>query len=200
MASRKTFFAILSAIEPILINRTAEDLKQQIDFLIKREFFVTYYGYKRVFIYFIGWTLAVLAFSTLSDSNNLVTFKVVLICLTSIAWLVGLVILVKIIIKRQKRVKWRDTTIKSFLAKEIKGHLTFDEEKLTFITDTYKTEIKWDYYKFYAEHRSSIFLIPEASLYEALYFSPTDIGQHNFEQLRNIAKTRLKLLDEKTVK
>ncbi|MGN6163535.1 MAG: hypothetical protein ACTHOF_03260 [Flavisolibacter sp.] len=184
-------------MEPILVNRTAADLKQQIDFLIKREFFVTYYGYKRVLIYFIGWTLAVLALSTLTDSNNLVTFKVVAICLTSIAWLFGFVILVTIIIKRQRRIKWRDTTIKSFLAKEIKGHLTFDEEKLTFITDTYKTEIKWDYYKFYAEHRSSIFLFSEENLYEALYFSSTDIGQHNFEQLKNIAKKRLKLLDEK---
>lgn len=193
----KELLVILLTMEPILINRTATDLKQQIDFLIKREFIVTYYGYKRALIYFIGWTLAVLALSTLTDGNNLVTLKAVLICLTAIAWLVGLIILVTIIIKRQKRIKWRDTTIKSFLAKEIKGHMTFDEEKLNFITDTYKTEIKWDYYKFYAEHRSSIFFIPEESLYAALYFSPADIGQDNFERLKNIAKTRLKLLDEK---
>ncbi|MFT3674263.1 MAG: hypothetical protein QM781_00050 [Chitinophagaceae bacterium] len=187
-------------MEPILINRSTADLKLQIDFLIKREFFVTYFDYKRVLIYFSGWTLAVLALSTLTDSNNLVTLKVVLIFLTAIAWLVGLVILVTIIIKRQKRVRWRDTTIKSFLAKEIEARMTFDEEKLTFITETYKTEIKWDYYKFYAEHKNSIFFIPEENLYGALCFSPRSIGQDNFEQLKSIAKTRLKLLDEKNGK
>lgn len=84
-------------MEPILINRTAAGLKQQIDYLIKRDFFVTYYGYKRALIYFIGWTLAVLALSTLTDSNNFIPPKVVLLCLTAIAWLVGLVILVTII-------------------------------------------------------------------------------------------------------
>ena len=73
--------------------------------------------------------------------------------------------------------------------------MTFDKEKLSFVTDSYKTEIKWDYYKFYSEHKKSIFFIPEDNLYEALYFSPADIGQDNFDQLRNIAKSRLRLLD-----
>ena len=196
----RTLLSILLTMNPIPINRTATDLKQQIDFLIKREFFVTYYGYKWVVLYFIGWTLAVLALLTLTDSNNFVTIKMVFIYLTAIAWFIGIVILVTIIIKRHQRIRWRDTTIKSFLAKEIKVHMTFDEEKLAFITDTYKTEIKWDYYKFYSEHGRSIFFIPEESLYESLYFSPTDIGQDNFEQLKGIAKTRLKFVDEKNSK
>ncbi len=187
-------------MEPILINRTATDLKKQIDFLIKREFLGTYYGYKRDLIYFICWTLSVFALSTLTDNNNLVTLKVVLICLTAIAWLVGLVILIVIVIKRQKRITWRNSSIKSFLSKAVACHMTFDEEKLSFVTDSYKTEIKWDYYKFYSEHKKSIFFIPEDSLYEALYFSPADIGQDNFDQLRNIAKSRLRLLDEKNGK
>jgi len=64
------------------------------------------------------------------------TLKVVLIYLTAIAWLVALAVIVAIIIKRQKRIRWRDTTIKSVLGKDEKIHMTFDNEKLTFITDT----------------------------------------------------------------
>lgn len=184
-------------MEPILINRTSTDLKQQLDFLIKREFFVTYYGYKRVFIYFIGWTLAVFGLSTLTDTNILITLKVVLICLTAIAWLAALAVIVAIIIKRQKRIRWRDTTIKSFLGKDEIIHMTFDNEKLTFLTDTYKTEIKWDYYKFYTEYKGSIFFIPKDNLYNAISFSFSEIGQNNFNDLIEIANSKLEPLDDK---
>jgi hypothetical protein len=184
-------------MELILINRSAADLKQQLDFLIKREFFVKYFGYKKIGIYFICATLAVLALLILTDSNDLVTLKVLSICFAAVAWLVGLGILLMIIIKRQKRLIWRNAAIKSILVNEFIAQMAFDEEKLIFITETYKTEVKWDYYKFYAEYKNSIFFIPEKNLYEALYFSPGDIGQANFNQLKNIAKMRLKLLEEK---
>lgn len=167
------------------------------DFLIKREFFVKYFGYKKIGIYFICGTLAVLALLILTDSNDLVTLKVLSICFATIAWLVGLVILLMIIIRRQKRLVWRNAAVKSILVKEFIAQMAFDEDKLIFITETYKTEVKWDYYKFYTEYKNSIFFIPEKNLYEALYFSPGDIGQSNFDQLKNIAKMRLKLLDEK---
>jgi len=184
-------------MEPILINRTATDLKQQIDFLIKREVFVTYYGYRKVLIYFFGWTLAVFGLSTLTNTDVLITLKVVLIFLTAIAWLIALVVIVAIIIKRQKRIRWRDTTVKSVLSKDIKIQMAFDTEKITFITDTYRTEIKWDYYKFYTEYKDSMFFIPKDSLYEAICFSPSEIGQINFNELRDIGKSKLKPLDNK---
>lgn len=182
-------------MEPILINRTSTELKQQLDFLIKREFFVTYYGYKKVLIYFLGWTLAVFGLSTLTDTNILITLKVVLITLTAITWFAAFAVIIAIIIKRQKRIHWRDKTIKSVLLTEEKIHMTFDNEKLTFITDTYKTEIKWDYYKFYTEHKDFMFFIPKDNLYNTTSFSPSEIGQNNFNDLRDIAKSKLKPLD-----
>lgn len=187
-------------MEPILINRTATDLKQQIDFLIKREFFITFNDYKKLFIYFLAWTLAVFGLSTLTDTDLLITLKVVLICLTAIAWLVALAVFGAIIIRRQRRIRWRNTTIKSVLGKDEKVHMTFDNEKLTFITDTYKTEIKWDYYNFYTECMDSMFFIPKENLYEATCFSPSEIGLINFNELRDIAKSKLKLLDNKNVR
>jgi len=125
------------------------------------------------------------------------TLKVVLIYLTAIAWLVALAVIVAIIIKRQKRIRWRDTTIKSVLGKDEKIHMTFDNEKLTFITDTYKTEIKWDYYKFYTEYKDSIFFIPKDNLYQSISFSFSEIGQNYFNDLIDIAKSKLKPLDDK---
>jgi hypothetical protein len=184
-------------MEPILINRTATDIKQQFDFLIKRELFVTYYGYKEILVYFIGWTVAVFGLSTLTNTNVLITLKAILISLTAVVWMIALVIIVAISIKRQKRIRWRDRTIKSFLSKDIKIQMAFDNEKLTFITDTYKTEIKWDYYKFYTEYRNSMFFIPKDNLYEAIGISPSEIGQINFNELREIAKLKLELLDNK---
>jgi hypothetical protein len=183
--------------EPILINRTATVLKHQLDFLIKREFFVTYYGYKKVLIYFGSWTLAVFGLFTLTDSDILIKLKVVLIALTAISWLVALGVIVTIFIKRQKRIRWRDTTIKSVLSKDEKIHMTFDNEKLTFLTDTHKTEIKWDYYKFYTEYKDSMFFIPKDNLYETISFATSEIGQINFNELIDIAKLKLKLLDDK---
>jgi hypothetical protein len=142
----------------------------------------------------------VVALSTLTNSNNLVTLKVVLIFLTALAWLGALIMIVIIIIKRQKRIHWRDTTIKTFLDKDIKGHMTFDNEQITFITDTYKTELKWGYFKYYAEDKNSVFFLPEENLYGAIYFSTSEIGQDNLNDLKTIAKSKLILLDEKNDK
>lgn len=59
------------------------------------------------------------------------------------------------------------------------------------MTDTYKVEYAWNYYKYYAEDKSSVYIFSERGIYEAFYVSITDIGIENFENL--CAKTRLKL-------
>lgn len=66
---------------------------------------------------------------------------------------------------------------------------------MTFVTDKYKSEIQWSYYKYYAENKSSVYLICGRSLYDAIYFSPDDIGLDNFERLKEMAKLKLVPLD-----
>ena len=72
--------------------------------------------------------------------------------------------------------------------------LSFDESKITFITDNYSSDIKWEYYKYYKENRNSIFLFTE-SIYDAVACARSEIGDENYESLKAIVTKKITELD-----
>jgi hypothetical protein len=184
-------------MQPILINRNKADLKQQFDFLIRQEFIITYGRYKSLPLYLIGATLVILVIALFTSTDSLIVFKGVSLFLIALAWLIAVVFSVILSMKWMKRTNWRDKSINTFLLADTKAYMIFDKDKLTFITDTYKSDINWEFYKYYGEDKISIYIFPERNLYEALYFSAGDIGEDNFKQLKAIAKSKLKPVGER---
>jgi hypothetical protein len=183
--------AFVLTMEPILINRNKADLKQQFNYLIRQEFIITYGSHKRLPLCLIGATLAILAVAVFTNNDSLIVFKGVSLLLIAIAWVIAAIFFVTLLIKWIKRTNWRDQSINFFLLAASKAYIVFDNDKLTFITDTYKSEINWEFYKYFGEDDSSVYLFPERNLYEALYFSANDIGEENLEKLKAIAKSKL---------
>lgn len=108
-----------------------------------------------------------------------------------VLWVLGIAFSASIFIKWIRRKNWRDKSIDEFLKRDMKTFLSFDNDKLYFITDNYKSEVNWEYYKYYGEDDASIYFFPEKNIYEAVYFSSKDIGEENFIHLKTIAQSKL---------
>jgi hypothetical protein len=184
-------------MQPILINRNKPNLKQQLNFLIRQEFLITYGPHKKLALYLIGTTLIILVVALFSSTDNLIVFKGVSLVLIALAWLVAVAFSVTLLIKWIKRTHWRNKSIDSFLFADTKAYIVFDDDKLTLITDTFKSDIKWEFYKYFREDKTSIYIFPEWNLYEAHYFSAGDIGEENFKQLKSLAKSKLKPVEQR---
>lgn len=72
----------------------------------------------------------------------------------------------------------------------------FDSEKIVFESNTYRSELAWDHYKFWMENRNSIFIFPKDSIFEAIYYSKADLGEENYQTLKAIVTEKLTKLDE----
>lgn len=183
-------------MQPIQLTKANSDLNNQLEFLIRREFYVTYFKYRKFPMYLLTSTLLIIALSILTPADHLIALKAVTITLIAIAWLSALLFLAIIVIKRYKRNIWKEKTIKETFSNATNFQFSFDNEKLYFVTDNYNTDIKWDFYKYYAIDKGSIFIFPPNNIYEALYYSKNELGDANFESLKQIASTKLILLDD----
>lgn len=67
----------------------------------------------------------------------------------------------------------------------------FDDDKLTFTTPIYKSEVNWSFYKYYAEDEITIYIMTESNFYETVSFSSSEIGPEYFNLLKEIVKSKL---------
>jgi hypothetical protein len=184
-------------MEPIeFINRENPDYENQLTYLIKREFFVTYHKLRKFTYYLIGATLIAFGIILFTPSNSLITIKALSILLLSLIWLITILFAIPILLKWYKRYKWKMNSIAFAKNDDHSYKLYFNEEKISFETTKYKTELSWDYYTYWIEHKNSIFIFPKSNIYEAVYYSASDLGAENYLYLKNIASTKLIRLDE----
>ena len=178
-------------MESIRITTGSPDLEGQLHFLVKQEFHVTYYQYRAVPYFLIGWTALVVALWTLTNTDSFITLKAIFFVLTLLLWVAALIFYGTVFIKWLKRKAWIKSTLKERNEKTIEFTFAFDEKSLHFTTNTYKTELHWEHYKYWCENNSSVFLFPENSLYDAIYYSRSELGEENYDRLKQIAKEKL---------
>jgi hypothetical protein len=117
--------------------------------------------------------------------------------LATITCAIILVALVYVLFKRLKRSDWKNKTIQAYSVNDVPYQFSFDTNQLYFSTETYKTELNWDYYKYYSFYKNSIFLFPENNIYEAIYYSKRELGDTEFDRLVSIASAKLSLFKKK---
>ena len=172
-------------------NRSNPDYKTQLSFLIKKEFYVTYYKFRKYPYFLIGATIILLGLLQFTGVNNFITLKSVSIFVLIISWIFAIIYITTILIKWFKRQLWKQKSIAFSLKPNLGYIFYFDEEKIAFTTPTYKTEFVWEYYKYWVENNNSIFIFPPNSIYDAVYFSTADLGNENYKQLKEIASSKL---------
>lgn len=67
----------------------------------------------------------------------------------------------------------------------------FDQDVLKFEMETSKSEISWAHYMYWAENKNSIFIVPESNLYDSIYYSESELGTQNYQELKSIASSKL---------
>lgn len=178
-------------MEPIELTRFTPNLDDQLSFLIKREMYVRYHNYRKM-VYVVGISLLlVIVLLFLPDTKSIIELKVISIVIFSMLLLFSAILLFGFLVTRQKRNNWKRKAVQGFSPESNLFKFCFDEEKLLFETGSYKSEIKWDYYKYWAENKDSLFIFPERSIYEAIYYSKTELGIDNYDNLKRIVGSKL---------
>lgn len=178
-------------MEPLKLIRNTPEYKGQLDFLIKLEFKIKYSKYLKAFYCLNGWTILLILLISISDSNFFISIKAVLIMFTAIAWFVSLVFIGTIIYKLFKRKVWRDKTLRYYSQNDKEFTFLFDDKRIYFETFTYKTELEWSYYSFFAENEDTVFIFPPHDIYAAIYYSKRELGAKNYEHLKAVVTQKL---------
>jgi hypothetical protein len=172
-------------------NRDNPDYEAQLNYLIQREFFVEYYGYRKFLYYLIGITLIIIGIFQFTSPDIFLTIKAIFFVMISLSWLITILFALSILFKWLKRRKWKLSSIEFSKNNDLNYKLSFDQEKILIEAPTYKMEFSWEYYSYWAENKNSIFIFPCSNLYDALYYSKSDLGEENYLEFKNIATTKL---------
>ncbi len=179
-------------VEPIqFTNRENPDLKDQLTFLIKREFYVRYAKLRKVPLYLAGITLAVIAIYVFTPTNSLITLKAITLVLLGLAWGISVLVSVFILIKWIKRNRWKNKMLEWASQNSNNYTFYFDQDVLKFEMETFKSEISWAHYIYWAENKNSIFIFPESNLYDSIYYSESELGTENYQELKRLASSKL---------
>ncbi len=178
-------------MEKILIKKSLNDLEHQYNFLKNLENSLDYKSNKLALIWIVSPTIAYLCLIFFTDSNSFVTLKAIFSVLIVLFWIVLILIAFWIGIKSMKRNSIFKELIREKLNEEKEYFLSFDEEKFILQTSEYNLELEWNFFKAYLESDIAIFIFPEGPLHNAHSYSPNEIGQNNFEELRRIVKIKI---------
>jgi hypothetical protein len=164
-------------------------LKKQLNYLLAYDRRLIFKKYKRMIIGFACITAFALTLSFI-DADSIVSLKAVTYVLTAFALVIAVIIFSIEFFKWQSRIDWKKEHLKR--AAEYNSYIFgFDTDRLKFITHTYQSELKWDYYKYFAEHEQNLFIIPEANLYQCVFFHMDELGADNYASLKSICEQKL---------
>ena len=181
----------METLDPITLTYYTPELKDQLKFLAKQEFKIVYQKYRILLNYLLFVTLSVIGLIMFSNADSFVSLKAGAIVLVAIFWLVSFLLLIPVLIKGLKRTNWIKKRLKKASQDNLEYQFAFDHQEIQFIADSFNTKLKWDYFKYYAINKDSIFLFPEHNIYEAIFYSKEELGSENYQRLNQIASTNL---------
>jgi hypothetical protein len=177
-------------VEPIQINIIKEDLKDQLNFFIRRVFLLQCRRLKNFLYFAITVTLTISALFIFTNNETFIPLKAVLFGMTILLWVALLLFAPIIFIRRYKSTRSRDKYINSRRQNELSFSITFDDEKFSYITNYGTQDILWEKYKYYHEHNDSIYILSIKEPIVSLYFSKAEMGEGNYYLLLQLAKSK----------
>lgn len=181
-------------MKPLELPRATADLNDQLSFLIDREMYVRYYRYRKLMYMVVAFLLLFIESQFLTDTQTVVTAKVATTAILSMLVVFLVMMFFSFLVTRQKRKHWKIRTIRKLSQVNNAIKFYFDDKRLLFKTDSHTSEIKWEYYKYWAENKDSLFIFPEKNIYEAIYYSKAELGMDNYDNLKRIAGSKLQVL------
>ncbi len=94
-----------------LLNKEIPELSDQLDFLIKYEFYISYFKYRRSLKYLFWISLLIAGLYICSDTQSLISLKVMSLAIITLSWFITGIIFSVYLFKRYKRALWKKETI-----------------------------------------------------------------------------------------
>jgi hypothetical protein len=130
----------------------------------------------------------------LTETESVTYAKVATTSILSMLFLFLALMFFSFLVTKQKRKHWKLRTIRKLSQVNNAIKFYFDDKRLLFKTESHTSEIKWEYYKYWVENKDSLFIFPEKNLYEAIYYSKSELGIDNYDNLKRIAGNKLEVL------
>ena len=187
-------------MQPILLKKVDSEIRKQYAFLRKLDKSLTIEIPRSVSLFYVLTTIGFILLYTVTDANSFIVLKGASFILIGLMWLTAVIIILWLFIKIHRHSRLVDSLMQAALNTEIEYYITFDEDKLTFITNEVKTEVVWSYWHGYAEVEEMLVLFVKGYLYSTNTFSDAEIGLENLEQLKAIVRRKVIKLDDKDQK
>jgi hypothetical protein len=183
-------------MEPILLIADESELRKQYSFLKRLETKNYWARYRSPFLSLIGLSIVLAFLVFFTETLSLIGFKIALILMLSLGWLILLILCLRTLLQIHKQQKWIEEYIKALILSHTSYLVTFDSDGITYKSSEITLEHKWTFYKaFWVEH-DSIFLFPLGSVYNATSLSEKEIGKENYTALVEIVKKKLPELEK----
>jgi hypothetical protein len=187
-------------LEPIPYKKVDEEIIKQYNYLKSLDLS---FGWRihKFWIWFYSLAIAaVVILYVATDSNTLITLKVMSLVMLTLMLLIAIVALTRDFIRKSRHAKKVQVVISSAIGNENEYLIQFNDKTITFITEKVKTEFSWNYWEGYREVNGTLFLFIKGYLYHSTSFSSAEIGSENLESLKTIVKKELPQLEESKLK
>lgn len=187
-------------MEPIQYKKVNEEIIKQYNYLKSLDLS---FGWRihKFWIWFYSIVIAaIIILYVATDSNTLITLKVMSLVTLTIMFLIALIVLTRDFIRKSRHAKKVQELVNNALGNENEYSIQFNDQTITFITEKVKTELLWNYWEGYREVNGALFLFIKDHLYHSTSFSSAEIGEENFESLKTIIKKELPELEESKLK
>lgn len=162
--------------------------------MIQTEFYTRFKWVIKATYIFLGWVVLLTCFAIFTSLETFFTLKVILFVLTALFAAIAIIFFLFLVGIWLRRLSWKRAAVKDMAENQLNYWLTFDDTHISFGADTYNSNVKWEYYKYYKEHGDSIYIFPD-SIYHAIFWSKSEIGQENYDRLKQIAEIKLTALN-----
>ena len=174
----------------IPIRRTVESMRQQAGFLMRKQF-ISNIRKNRYFYILLGVSTAVAVVVIYKNGDDKPGDLVSgFFFFVAFLWMAAVIFSISAVLNYASSVRMTKRSIEYYASNAPESFLSYDDEKLIYITGTEKTEYRWSDITGYLENQNSLYFIINNKLLESVSFSQSDIGDEHYQSLRSIATSR----------
>ena len=153
--------------------------------------FLSNFRKNRYFYMLLGVTTVVaVVIVTTTEEKNANDFITGFFFFAAFLWMAAFIFTISAVLNYANSVRLTKRSIEYYAENAPESFLSYDDEKLLYITGTEKAEYQWQDITGYMEHEDSIYFIIKNKLLESVSFAQSDIGEEHYQMLRSIAIAR----------
>lgn len=175
---------------PIAIHRTEDSMKKQAGFLMRKQFMANLRKNRYFYVLWGVSTLIAVLIIMNNPGQNPGDLVSGFFFFVAFLWMAAVIFTITALLNYANSIRMTNRSIKYYAAHAPESFLSYDDEKLIYITGAEKMEYKWADVTEFMENQNSLYLVLNNKLLESVSFAETDIGEEHYRALRSIVASR----------